>query len=287
MLQRQVSINMKRYILLLLVLAIITGCDVQKETAIIEEEAEEKSIPEDYFYPLINMEDDYKDGIIYDINTSFNIKNYIDTKCYEDKCYVYFELTDEEKTEYKTIGTHEMSVHVKDMYGNVEKLNTLLFTEDLSLENDEKPSTSGHYEMVLVSKGYDENVPAYDESVLVKESWMEKILVKEGYFEDIEYCKEYGFDTYFGYICSGCGYTCENISDMTNHIESDWEDGCGSYSGQNISYGDRYCLMMDTYQLYHEPEYDYVFHDAEYKTVHHNAAIIHHKDKYKREWVED
>lgn len=278
---------MKKYVFLLFILVFVSGCHITEETAIIKEIVEEKGFPEDYFYPSINIKDDYKDGIIYDINSLFNIKEYVDTKCYEDKCYIYFELNDEEKAEYRNPGMHEMDVYVKDLFGNTGKLSTLLFSEDFSLEEIEESSSSGHYEMVLVSKGYDENIPAYDEKALVKEAWMEKILVKEGYFEDIEYCKEYGFDTYFGYICSGCGYICENISDMTNHIEADWEDGCGSYSGQNISYGDRYCLMMDTYQLYHEPEYDYVFHDAEYKIVHHESKIIHHKDEYKRKWVED
>lgn len=267
-------------------LLMIPGCTAKKEISVIEEYVEEPKIPDDYFYPTITLKDECKEGIIYDINSDFDIRNYCEAQCYRDKCSIYFELVDEPKTLYKMQGFHVMNIYVRDSLNNVEKISTNLFSEDISEEEtDKKPS--GHYEMVLVSAAYNETIPEYEETVMTKEPWTEVILVKEGYYEDIDYCKEYGFDTYFGYICSGCGYTCENISDMTNHIETDWDDDCGSYSGQNISYGDRYCLVKDTYQLYHEPVYEFTFHEAEYETIHHPSTVIHHKEEYKRVWVED
>ncbi|MDO4197991.1 MAG: hypothetical protein Q4D13_03230 [Erysipelotrichaceae bacterium] len=164
-------------------------------------------------------------------------------------------------------------------------------SDPLITETEEKPSdvssSSGHYETVMVSAAYDETVPSYDEQVLVKEAWIEEVLISEAYSEEIEYCKEYGYDTYFGYICSGCGYTTESIDEMNAHVEADWNDGCGSYSGQNITYGEAHCLLQDSYTLYHEAVYDYVYHEPEYKTINHPSYVVHHDAVYKKVWVED
>ena len=144
---------------------------------------------------------------------------------------------------------------------------------------------SGHYEMKLVKEAYDETIPAYDETVVVKQAWTEKVLVKEAYDEECTECTVWGYDYEEGYKCNQCGYFTTSVSEIQYHIR--WTDGCGNYQSYSNPISEFKCQNYDTYTVHHDAEYDYIYHEAETKVVHHDAEVVHHEAQYKKVWVED
>ena len=144
---------------------------------------------------------------------------------------------------------------------------------------------SGHYEMKLVKQAYDEVIPAYDETVVVKQAWTEKVLVKEAYDEECEFCTAIGYDKQRTYQCQQCGYETTSLNEIETHIV--WTDGCENYMEYEKSVGEQHCLSYETQTVHHDAEYDYIYHEAETKVVHHEAETVHHEAQYKKVWAED
>ena len=169
--------------------------------------------------------------------------------------------------------------------------------EEESEEVDETDSTSssnpvpsnkkpGHYEMKLVKEAYDEVIPAYDETVVVKQAWTEQVLVKDAWDEECTECTVWGPDTVECYECTNCHFQTLSLSEIEKHIG--WTDGCGSYFNGTMYLSDQtLCKQYNTYTKHHDAEYNYIYHEAETKVVHHEAETVHHEAQYKKVWVED
>lgn len=255
----------------------------KEDVSVIEQKDEEADI-----FPEIVLKDIYQKGIIYEKKERFNPSKYVDVKTYNDKANIYFYLIDEERINYQLEGEHLIEIFVRDYKGNISSIRTKMYTLAYKPEDDSThEKENGHYEVILMEEEYDEIIPAHEERRIIKNAWVEKILIKEGYSETVEYCKEYGRDTFFAYVCSGCGYTSSSLEEIQNHIQSNFEDECGSYSGQNIYQGDTYCKIYDSYELYHEPEYEHIYHEEEAEYVYIPEEVIHHPAKYKKVFVKN
>ena len=179
-------------------------------------------------------------------------------------------------------------VDVQDSDTN-EESNTK--AKENNTANTETKKT-GHYEMICVQEAYDETIPAYDETVIVKEAWTEQVLVKEAWTEEYEVCTEYDCGTQECLAkCGNCGlvgesYTwlCENhFSDPNADIECHW-----SYDYYVFTpYDEPICVKTEIWKTEHPAEYSFVEHEAETKVVHHDAETIHHEAVYEKVWVED
>lgn len=164
----------------------------------------------------------------------------------------------------------------------------------VSENNTAKTETkkSGHYEMKLVKEAYDEVIPAYDETVVVKEAWTEQIIAKEAWTEEYEDCATYECgETKCLAKCGNCGlvgesYTwlCENhFSDVNADIECHW-----SYDYYVFTpYDEPICIETTIRTREHPAEYGWIEHEAETKVVHHDAEVVHHEAVYEKVWVED
>ncbi len=154
--------------------------------------------------------------------------------------------------------------------------------------NNNNTSTNkktGHYEMKLVKEAYDETIPAYDETVIVKDAWTEAVLVKEAWDEECTECTVWDYDYIWGYQCQQCGYFTTSLNDIETHII--WTDGCGNYQTYSNPISEYKCQEYSTYTVHHDAEYDYIYHEAETKVVHHEEKVVHHEAQYKKVWVED
>ena len=158
-------------------------------------------------------------------------------------------------------------------------------SKDTSSSNPTPNKKSGHYELKLVKEAYDETIPAYDETVVVKDAWTEKVLVKDAWDEECEFCTAIGYDKQYTYHCNQCGYETTSGDEICSHIR--WSDGCGNYMMYDKDVGEQHCLSYETQTVHHDAEYDYIYHEAETKVVHHDAEVVHHEAQYKKVWVED
>ena len=140
--------------------------------------------------------------------------------------------------------------------------------------------------MKLVKQAYDEVIPAYDETVVVKQAWTEQVLVKDAWDEECTECTVWGPDTVECYECTNCHFQTLSLSEIEKHIG--WTDGCGSYFNGTMYLSDQtLCKQYNTYTKHHDAEYNYIYHEAETKVVHHEAETVHHEAQYKKVWVED
>jgi hypothetical protein len=158
-------------------------------------------------------------------------------------------------------------------------------TSDSSSTNTSNKK-SGHYEMKLVKEAYDETIPAYDETVIVKDAWTEQVLVKDAWDEECTECTAWGPDTVECYECTNCHFQTLSGEEIYSHIR--WTEGCGSFFNGTMYLSDEIiCKQYDTYTKHHDAEYNYIYHEAETKVVHHDAETVHHEAQYKKVWVED
>ena len=158
-------------------------------------------------------------------------------------------------------------------------------TSDSSSTNTSNKK-SGHYEMKLVKEAYDEVIPAYDETVIVKDAWTEQVLVKDAWDEECTECTAWGPDTVECYECTNCHFQTLSGEEIYSHIR--WTEGCGSFFNGTMYLSDEIiCKQYDTYTKHHDAEYNYIYHEAETKVVHHDAETVHHEAQYKKVWVED
>ena len=139
--------------------------------------------------------------------------------------------------------------------------------------------------MKLVKQAYDETIPAYDETVVVKEAWTEQVLVKDAWDEECTECTVWGYDYEEGYQCQQCGYFTTSVNEICSHIR--WTEGCENYATYSNPISEFKCQNYDTYTKHHDAEYNYIYHEAETKVVHHDAEVVHHEAQYKKVWVED
>ena len=140
--------------------------------------------------------------------------------------------------------------------------------------------------MKLVKEAYDETIPAYDETVVVKQAWTEQVLVKDAWDEECTECTMWDYDYIWGYQCQQCGYFTTSGDEICSHIR--WSDGCGNYAeARQATSDERVCQSYNTYTKHHDAEYNYIYHEAETKVVHHDAEVVHHEAQYKKVWVED
>ena len=137
--------------------------------------------------------------------------------------------------------------------------------------------------------GHYETIPAYDETMLVKEAYDEQILVRKGECTSVlvkdAWDEEvwdpgawYGSDTVDAKVCNGCGEVfygsiSEHMSENPDH---------GGWHNEQIAQGEPYwhgtksIIHHDAvYETRCEPdEYTTVHHEAEYKTIHHEEQKV-------------
>lgn len=288
----------------------------------------------EYTEPTISLKAEYTDTqILFKYGEYIRFSDLVDVTSYKNLGIFSFDLIDEDKSEYTSVGTHSAIITYKDLKGGSTDISITyeVLPEDITDEEVEViKQKSGHYEeRQTVIPAYDEKVitkaawtekilvkevwsevvttPAYDEQVMTKAGWTERVLVSEAYDEEITYCSIQGYETQYGYKCTGCGYQTFSGDDILNHIHT--TDGCGSYTGIDIPVSEFKCLEYDSYTKHHDAVYDYVWHDPEYTTVHHDEVtktvthpaeynyiqheaeyeIVHHDEVVKtyQVWVED
>lgn len=161
-------------------------------------------------------------------------------------------------------------------------------------EKTDKPSDSRQdSSSSSEKKGHYEIIPAYDETVLIREAYDEQILVSKGECTEVKISDAwdeeiwedgawYGSDTLEAKVCNGCGAIfygsiSEHMADNPEH--GGWHNElipqCDPYW-----HGNRTIIHHDAvYETRCEPdEYTTVHHDPEYKTIHHEEQRI---------WVDD
>ena len=113
-----------------------------------------------------------------------------------------------------------------------------------------------------------ETIPAWTESVIVKDAWDEQVLVKDAWDETVQDCATYGQDSRDVAICNTCGNISYSGHDADTH---GIETGHGSWHTDKEYYGNVKCLQYDSNIVHHDAEYNTIHHDAEYKNIQHPA----------------
>lgn len=270
----------------------------------------EETLPEGYTEPTITFKDGVENNrIIIKEGETFNARNFVSPHSFNGRGNLITDLVGVEDTKNLDVGVYSGFLTYRDFYKHevsVEVSVEVLPEETTEEEIEEIKKKTGHWEertevipahdekviktkswteKVLVKEAYDETivVPAWDEQKLVTPGYYNPVLVREAWDEPVTYCSMWGYDKVYMYICGGCGARFTDVSSIYAHIDASNEDQCGSYSGQNVSVGDRHCLQEVTEYDHHPAEYRNEWVDPVYETVHHpeETKTVHHQAEYK------